>query len=201
MVHDHLFQSRLSRAHVQGTIGLAFLDAITDTYVTDGVRGPSAMELYALQPLPSNPWILSSDSGLFSFQRSLDSKLGRRFVPKMSYQCYANNGSLYENTAATYVPCNLTAVENGGHSSCCNINDLCMTNGLCMEAQNEKKGANHYWRNGCTDPTFKDPACPNFCRGQGMYLHILGIKKWLTLFCRGTGSLQRIHFLLLQSEK
>ncbi|KAF1980256.1 hypothetical protein BU23DRAFT_562644 [Bimuria novae-zelandiae CBS 107.79] len=86
----------------------------------------------------------------------------------MSSQCYANNGSLYENTAATYVPCNLTAVQNGGHSACYNLGDLCMTNGLCMEPANEIKGANHYWRNGCTDPTFKDPACPNYCRGKGM---------------------------------
>ena len=76
-----------------------------------------------------------------------------------------------------------------------------MTNGLCMEAQNEKKGANHYWRNGCTDPTFKDPACPNFCRGKGMYPQTRGLKKRLTLSLRGAGPLQRLHFLLLQSEK
>ncbi|KAL1598812.1 hypothetical protein SLS60_007954 [Paraconiothyrium brasiliense] len=84
----------------------------------------------------------------------------------MAAECYANNGSLYANTAATYVPCNITAVENGDHSSCCAIGDLCMTNGLCMEQQNEQKGANHYWRNGCTDKTWKDPACPNYCRGK-----------------------------------
>ncbi|KAF9734893.1 hypothetical protein PMIN06_008303 [Paraphaeosphaeria minitans] len=84
----------------------------------------------------------------------------------MAAECYANNGSLYANTAATYVPCNLTAVENGGHSSCCAIGDLCMTNGLCMEPSNEAKGANHYWRNGCTDKTWKDPSCPNFCWGE-----------------------------------
>ncbi|KAJ4360381.1 uncharacterized protein N0V89_000943 [Didymosphaeria variabile] len=84
----------------------------------------------------------------------------------MAAECYANNGSLYANTAATYVPCNITAVENGEHSSCCAIGDLCMTNGLCMEQQNEQKGANHYWRNGCTDKTWKDPACPNYCRGK-----------------------------------
>ncbi|KAK7188316.1 hypothetical protein PSPO01_05507 [Paraphaeosphaeria sporulosa] len=84
----------------------------------------------------------------------------------MAAECYANNGSLYANTAATYVPCNLTAVENGEHSSCCAIGDLCMTNGLCMEPANEAKGANHYWRNGCTDKTWQDPACPNVCRGD-----------------------------------
>lgn len=86
----------------------------------------------------------------------------------MATECYANNGSLYSNTAATYVPCDPTAVESGGHSSCCAIGDLCMSNGLCMEASNEPKGLNHYWRNGCTDKTWKDPACPNFCRGEGM---------------------------------
>lgn len=156
------------------------------------------MELYALQLLPDSPWVLSSVFSLL-FQRLLEPRLRRR--RKMSYQCYANNGSLYENTPATYVPCNLTAVENGAHSSCCNVNDLCMTNGLCMEAQNEKKGANHYWRNGCTDPTFKDPACPNFCRGKGMYAQTRGSKKRLTLSLRGAGPLQRFHFLLLQSKK
>ncbi|KAF2442784.1 hypothetical protein P171DRAFT_486764 [Karstenula rhodostoma CBS 690.94] len=85
---------------------------------------------------------------------------------KMAAECYANNGSLYTNSKAIYVPCNITAIENGEHSSCCAIGDLCMTNGLCMEQANEAKGANHYWRNGCTDKTWKDPACPNYCRGK-----------------------------------
>lgn len=156
------------------------------------------MELYALQLLPGSPWVLSSIFNLLS-QRSLEPRLRRR--RKMSYQCYANNGSLYENTPATYVPCNLTAVENGAHSSCCNVNDLCMTNGLCMEAQNEKKGANHYWRNGCTDPTFKDPACPNFCRGKGMYAQTRGLEEAAHIFSQRSRTITTLSFSTASVQK
>ena len=87
----------------------------------------------------------------------------------MSIACYANNGSLYKNTETVYIPCNITAVQSGGHSACCAIGDLCLSNGLCMDPDMEAKGANQYWRNGCTDKTFQDSSCANVCRGKGMW--------------------------------
>lgn len=40
-----------------------------------------------------------------------------------------------------------------------------MTNGFCQAGSDNSKGMNLFWRNGCTDPTWKDPACPQYCMG------------------------------------
>lgn len=65
-----------------------------------------------------------------------------------------------------HVPCNMTAVEAGGHSTCCAIGDLCLTNGLCMHKGDVDK-KNWYWRTGCTDKSWEDPACPKYCAAIG----------------------------------
>ena len=66
----------------------------------------------------------------------------------------------------THVPCNMTAVEAGGHSTCCPIGDLCLTNGMCLNKGDSNK-KNWYWRTACTDKDWKDPACPRFCEKIG----------------------------------
>ncbi|KAJ0108365.1 hypothetical protein J7T55_005342 [Diaporthe amygdali] len=42
---------------------------------------------------------------------------------------------------------------------------MCFTNGLCKA--NTVDQYNWNWRVGCTDSTFSDPACPNYCKGIG----------------------------------
>lgn len=42
---------------------------------------------------------------------------------------------------------------------------MCFTNGLCKAPTDDQYNWN--WRIGCTDPTFSDPACPNYCQGLG----------------------------------
>ncbi|KAF3041989.1 hypothetical protein E8E11_000946 [Didymella keratinophila] len=74
-------------------------------------------------------------------------------------QCFYKSG----NPALTKpAPCNLTAVAEGKHTACCASDELCMSNGLCRNATSTPK-TNFYWRGGCTDPTFQDPSCPNYC--------------------------------------
>ncbi|KAF4555783.1 Hypothetical protein D9617_2g057470 [Elsinoe fawcettii] len=82
----------------------------------------------------------------------------------MSAPCYFMSGdSTSVAQDKTYIPCDPVAVSQGKHSSCCAPNDLCFTNGLCKA--NSNNDWNWRWRVGCTDKTFKDPACPNYCRG------------------------------------
>jgi hypothetical protein len=74
-------------------------------------------------------------------------------------QCFYKSGNPALTKAA---PCNLTAVAEGKNTACCASDELCMSNGLCRNATSTPK-TNSYWRGGCTDPTFQDPACPNYC--------------------------------------
>ncbi|KAF2807441.1 uncharacterized protein BDZ99DRAFT_573268 [Mytilinidion resinicola] len=78
----------------------------------------------------------------------------------MSSACYFPDGT---NTNAAFVPCNQTAIEEGKHTSCCAPGDMCFTNGICKA--NNSNQLNWNWRDACTDPTWKDPACPNYCKG------------------------------------
>ncbi|KAF7529950.1 hypothetical protein G7054_g9721 [Neopestalotiopsis clavispora] len=80
----------------------------------------------------------------------------------MSATCYYASGGGASTDGDTYIPCNTTAVEQGGHSACCAPGDMCFTNGLCKAGEGQW---NWNWRIGCTDPTFQDPACPIYCRG------------------------------------
>ncbi|KAF1961487.1 hypothetical protein CC80DRAFT_578074 [Byssothecium circinans] len=82
-----------------------------------------------------------------------------------SATCYNPDGSAMRNKNAReiYIPCNTTAISNGHHSACCATGDLCLTNGLC--ANDGADGGNNYWRDGCTDRTFSDEACPRYCTG------------------------------------
>ncbi|KAF2645041.1 hypothetical protein P280DRAFT_186354 [Massarina eburnea CBS 473.64] len=88
----------------------------------------------------------------------------------MSAPCYAINGSDHNRDVVPFVPdepkwvpCNNTAVGEGKHSACCALGDVCLTNGLCQNPADYWNGGNAFWTEGCTDKTFNDPACPDYC--------------------------------------
>ncbi|OAL52559.1 hypothetical protein IQ07DRAFT_678517 [Pyrenochaeta sp. DS3sAY3a] len=83
----------------------------------------------------------------------------------MTTRCYGVDGVPHD--VGRYIPCNTTAVENGGHTGCCARGDNCLTNGFCQSQIDDQRDANLFWRNGCTDPTWQDPACARYCVGQG----------------------------------
>ncbi|KAI4225085.1 MAG: hypothetical protein L6R36_004175 [Xanthoria steineri] len=71
--------------------------------------------------------------------------------------CYHPNGDPVHDT--NYVPCSLVA--EGIASACCAINrhpypDECLANGLC-------RNGGDFFRDSCTDPTWKSPSCPQLC--------------------------------------
>ncbi|KAH4227188.1 hypothetical protein HBH98_187680 [Parastagonospora nodorum] len=82
----------------------------------------------------------------------------------MTSRCYALDGQPYANFDR-YIPCNATAAANGENTACCAPGDNCLSNGMCQSQLDNKRKANIFWRNGCTDPTWNDPACPKHCEG------------------------------------
>ncbi|KAK7185948.1 hypothetical protein PSPO01_08198 [Paraphaeosphaeria sporulosa] len=106
--------------------------------------------------------------------------------------CYSITGLASPFNDYTYVPCNLTAIENGQHSACCASGDTCLTNGLCKyNSPTPVRNFNTYWRIGCTDPTYQDSSCPKQCKNREnveRHVHIVfecpGDGQW----CCGTGA-------------
>ncbi|KAJ8117419.1 hypothetical protein OPT61_g1371 [Boeremia exigua] len=109
----------------------------------------------------------------------------------MSWSCYNTVGRNGTWDGEVHVPCNMTAVEAGGHSTCCRIGDLCLTNGLCMHKEDVDK-KNWYWRTGCTDESWEDPACPKWCdkiepnRNTGLVMNCLKEESWCCAYVGGS---------------
>ncbi|KAI1392786.1 uncharacterized protein F4822DRAFT_140942 [Hypoxylon trugodes] len=79
-------------------------------------------------------------------------------------KCYLLDGTeaSSENTL-----CNPNATgEAGSHSACCNEKngDACLSTGLCLNTVSVQQ-SHLLWATACTDPTFKDPSCPQYCQG------------------------------------
>ncbi|KAK3990674.1 hypothetical protein QBC44DRAFT_368640 [Cladorrhinum sp. PSN332] len=79
-------------------------------------------------------------------------------------QCYFINGDQVTNNRI--VPCDpsATGLTPGSHSACCNqqTGDACLSTGLCLGTWG-KTPSQILWINGCTDKTWKDPSCPQYC--------------------------------------
>lgn len=81
--------------------------------------------------------------------------------------CYTPDGDLrgVDGEGGAYLPCN----SNGGHSMCCALGrkgkykNTCRPDGLCDEAD-----SGWIFRESCTDPTWRDPACIKLCFGSCM---------------------------------
>ncbi|OAL43054.1 hypothetical protein IQ07DRAFT_650508 [Pyrenochaeta sp. DS3sAY3a] len=105
--------------------------------------------------------------------------------------CYNLRGIASYFDGNTHLPCNQTAVDNGGHSSCCAVGDLCLTNGMCRESS-RKPSSNWYLRKACTDKTWKDPACPRYCeaieptRNTGLIFNCLKPESWCCGYVGGS---------------
>ncbi|KAK4031312.1 hypothetical protein C8A01DRAFT_21449 [Parachaetomium inaequale] len=80
--------------------------------------------------------------------------------------CYGMNGDAAGSDAGL---CNPSAKGTAGsHSACCSIGngDTCLSTGLCLSSWSS--GADGLlWASGCTDPTWQDPSCANFCVAGG----------------------------------
>ncbi|KAI1448688.1 hypothetical protein F5Y02DRAFT_278355 [Annulohypoxylon stygium] len=78
--------------------------------------------------------------------------------------CYHLDGT---NAGPSNALCNPNATgTEGSHSSCCNADngDACLSTGLCLNSLSRQQ-SHLLWATACTDPTFKDPSCPQYCHG------------------------------------
>ncbi|KAK7932580.1 hypothetical protein PG985_003292 [Apiospora marii] len=69
-------------------------------------------------------------------------------------QCYFP----HKNVHSLGIPCDPDAE---GPVPCCEATHTCLSNKLCWDTK-----WNHILRGGCTDPLFKDPACPHLCEQE-----------------------------------
>jgi hypothetical protein len=107
---------------------------------------------------------MSKDPSIPHFLQNIDPQPPHHAqIAIMPSKCYGIDGTPYA-TLDRYIPCNSTT---SGHTSCCAPGDSCLTNGLCQGPADNKRKANIFWRNGCTDPTWNDPACAKVCDGIG----------------------------------
>ncbi|KAI2472513.1 hypothetical protein F4781DRAFT_382900 [Annulohypoxylon bovei var. microspora] len=78
--------------------------------------------------------------------------------------CYHLDGT---NAGPSNALCNPNATgTEGSHSSCCNADngDACLSTGLCLNSLSRQQ-SHLLWATACTDSTFKDPSCPQYCHG------------------------------------
>ncbi|KAI8957500.1 hypothetical protein F5Y11DRAFT_360786 [Daldinia sp. FL1419] len=83
----------------------------------------------------------------------------------LAVTCYHLDGSNAGPSNALCNP-NATGVE-GSHSACCSEKngDACLSTGLCLNTI-ARQQSHLLWSTACTDPTFKDPSCPQYCLGS-----------------------------------
>jgi hypothetical protein len=118
------------------------------------------------------PTVLFAQSSLIrDSDNFLDSSSWTDNQTKMLFPILLGFATLATSTANCYypsgkvsgsVPCNSTTT---GYSSCCASGHLCMSSGLCFTRGLISRGS-------CTDPTWKDPACAQYCLDCTFAVHI-----------------------------
>jgi hypothetical protein len=77
-------------------------------------------------------------------------------VLHVSLRCASATNTCYfpaGNIASSYVPCSPT-----GDGGCCVSGDMCTSLGYCVS---NSKG--YHYRGACTDSTWFNPSCPDYC--------------------------------------
>ena len=80
------------------------------------------------------------------------------FLPDISYSlCYFPDGSVASGDSPCY---------SSGNSTCCGRGFACLSNNVCMltdQVVGAGPGQSTYIRGSCTDKSWNDPSCPQFC--------------------------------------
>lgn len=97
---------------------------------------------------PSGPWgPMSFITLILIFATNL---ISSQSFANQSQSCYAPNGELLP----FHTSCNSTESD----SSCCNIGDGCLVNGVCLSSTRKT-----VYRGGCTDRSYHSGQCPTNC--------------------------------------
>ncbi|KAK3380492.1 hypothetical protein B0T24DRAFT_664481 [Lasiosphaeria ovina] len=99
--------------------------------------------------------------------------------------CYNPDGTVVGDKKI--IACNSAATgKSGSHSACCNqgMGDICMSTGVCVSSA-AKTPDSMIWINGCTDSTWRDPVCAQYCnpppnatKGYSRVMKPCGEKTW-----------------------
>lgn len=149
------YQRRLRRIVGFDTIPtrLCQLDTSKNQNLNNTATSPHALRaffslIHPHNPLPTSHKMRFSHVSIFCAYLCL----------KTSATCYYPNGTA--DSTGQQAPCNTS-----GHSMCCllaNVTasnaDTCRSDGLCVPFDNSV-----LYRDLCTDPTWKDPACLDLC--------------------------------------
>lgn len=139
-----------------------------------GTSGVSLNECY-LRPNPSMFFLSLPSPSLLSFlshsqltAMASSRSFSMRQLPSLclivfallrtaNAECYYPTGVTANVVAGVYTSCNATASA----SMCCNLQngDKCTPEGLCLS------GSNAFYRDMCTDQTWKAPECIQLCTG------------------------------------
>jgi hypothetical protein len=80
--------------------------------------------------------------------------------------CYLVSNNVVTSTNQ-YFPCGNSDITGASAQTCCNGEDYCMDNSICHYTRGGVTNGTGYYMGGCTDPTWKDPACPKQCSKFG----------------------------------
>lgn len=94
--------------------------------------------------------------------------VGISTVSIVSAQCFMPNGTdrnARDGPGIRYKTCGKSPAGSS-QSMCCKIGDTCLDSGLCQD------NGGRFWRESCTDQTWKDPACIR------LYIDDTGYRKY-----------------------
>lgn len=78
----------------------------------------------------------------------------------MPLECFNFDGDISEDLA----PCNPDVDGVTSHATCCSLTDVCMASRLCLSTRDTDVGLS--WISSCTDKSFKNDTCPQYCFGE-----------------------------------
>ncbi|MCJ1474634.1 hypothetical protein MMC13_003294 [Lambiella insularis] len=79
-------------------------------------------------------------------------------TPAGWFGCFATPVSGVAQPVALVAPCGVDSVE-----SCCGFGDECLSNALCKNNGNTQEGVQLYYTSYCTDPTYSEAECNQYC--------------------------------------
>ncbi|KAH9829774.1 hypothetical protein Tdes44962_MAKER02252 [Teratosphaeria destructans] len=75
-------------------------------------------------------------------------------------------GLNYVTSSNQYFPCGASNATDAQAQSCCYAGDVCMEDSICHYTHGGVTNGTGYYMAGCTDSSWKDPACPKQCTSE-----------------------------------
>lgn len=80
-----------------------------------------------------------------------------------STACYIKNSGIIQRWPWPKDPRPCGGNTTSSVQTCCAVDDICLENSICHTPNGGIANGSGYYTSGCTDPTFRDPACFTIC--------------------------------------